>query len=146
MSHHAIARILLASFCVAQGAATLVIDLNRTHASNPAWLGHARFHLVWQAATTAALSAVEVALLVIGGPWRQERFYIAALLAALPVCGFFAALFTRKLYGGTLYDANGIRPVKLRLRGSVLQFDMNLVVEVFAVATLAGIVAIYRSL
>ena len=93
----AIARLLLSVLCGAQGVATLAIDLNRTHAANPEWLRHARFHLVWQAVSYALLSVLEVALIVAPGPLERERFYLAAILACIPMVSCLAAFFTRKI-------------------------------------------------
>ena len=138
------ARILLAAFCAIQGIATIVLDLNRTHAAHPQWLGHARFHVVWQTATAAALAVLEVCLLCLRGPLESERFYLAAILACAPIAGFFAALLSRRIYGGTLSDPGGIPPVRLKLRGRELHVDMNLVAEVAGVITVAVLVAIYR--
>ena len=75
------ARLLLALFCVVQGLATVILDLNRTHAAHPRWLGHARFHVVWQTVTIAVLAIVEAGLLWYPGPFASERFYLVALLA-----------------------------------------------------------------
>ena len=42
------ARILLTLAALAFSAITVVADLNKTHAANPLWTPHARFHVVWQ--------------------------------------------------------------------------------------------------
>ena len=76
-----LARISLSFLCAIQGMATLAIDLNRTHAANPAWTGHARFHVVWQSASVALLSVLELALIWMRGPYREGGFYLASLLA-----------------------------------------------------------------
>ncbi|HWG22008.1 MAG TPA: hypothetical protein VG225_15865 [Terracidiphilus sp.] len=144
MTHQDIAGNLLAIYCGLQGAATIAFDLNRTHAAHPQWLGHARFHVVWQTATVAALSVFEIALLRMGGPMPAPRFYLAAILAAMPVFGFFAALVTRGLYGGTLSDPNGIPPWILRRGNATVRIDLNLVAELAGAATLAILVALYR--
>lgn len=144
MDLHFIARVLLAIFCVVQGGATLVLDLNRTHAAHPHWLGHARFHVVWQAATTATMALFEVALLLSKGAFESERFYLAAALAVMPVIGFFAALFTRRVYGGTLSDPGGIPSARFILRGREVRIDLNLAAEVAALVTLTGLVWLFR--
>jgi hypothetical protein len=144
MDLHGIARTFLAIFCAIQGAATIALDLNRTHAAHPQWLGHARFHVVWQTATTAALAIVEVWLLAFSGPHETERFYLAALLASLPVLGFFAALLTRRLYSGTLSDPGGIPPLRLAVRRRQLRIDLNLVAEIAGVFILAALVILFQ--
>jgi hypothetical protein len=144
MNAHLIGRTLLASFCAIQGAATIVLDLNRTHATHPKWLGHARFHVVWQTGTVTALAIVECALLWFRGPLESERFYLAALLALLPIFGFFAALIARGLYGGTLSDPGGIPPLRLTVRRRQLRIDMNLVAEVAGFIAVLALVALYR--
>lgn len=133
-------RELLALFCALQGAGTLALDLNRTHAAHPQWIGHARFHLVWQATTTALLAVIEVILLLSAGPLPIERFYLAALLASLPVAGFFIALATRRIYAGMLHDPKGIPPLIVSRRGSKISIDLNLVVEVIAALLLSVLV------
>ena len=88
MSNQTIARDLLAVLCCLQGLVTLAIDLNRAHATNTAWPGHARFHLVWQVATTAGLALLEVILVLAPGPFRAQCFYLAAVLAGIPMLSF----------------------------------------------------------
>lgn len=146
MTIQAIARGLLAAFCCLQGLATLVIDLNRTHATNPEWPGHARFHLVWQAAVFAWLALLEVVLVLAAGPYQEQRFYLAAILAGIPMLGFFAAFVGRSLYKGALSDPNGMPPAIIKVRGSNLHIDFNLVAEVGGVLVLAAIIALYRHL
>lgn len=136
---------MLAAFCAIQGVATIALDLNRTHAAHPQWLGHARFHVVWQTGTIAALAIVEVSLLSFNSPRETERFYLAALLASLPIFGFFAALLSRRLYGGTLSDPGGIPPLHIRVRGRRMRVDMNLVAEIAGALTVATLVVIFRS-
>jgi hypothetical protein len=122
-----------------------VIDLNRTHATHPGWLGHARFHVVWQTANLAALSIFEIALILVPGPALKQRFYAAAILAAVPMLGFFMALFARRLYGGTLSDPGGMPPWTVRTRGRQLRIDLNVVAEILGLLSLAVIVALYRA-
>jgi hypothetical protein len=100
VTHQVIARDLLAVLCALQALATVAIDLNGNHARSAEWTGHARFHVVWQTTAFAALAVVEILLLFLSGPSARQRFYLAALLAAIPMIGFFVAFLGRELYGG----------------------------------------------
>jgi hypothetical protein len=134
------ARLLLALFCLIQGLATMAIDLNRTHATNPLWTGHARFHLVWQVSGTAIMAALEVLLILWPGPAYEERFYLAALLAVVPLLAFLMALLFRQLYAGSLQDPNGIPQARLRLLGRVRRIDMNLFAVIAGLLVVGGLV------
>ena len=144
MHLHPTTHILLGAFCIIQGLATILLDLNRTHATHPRWLGHARFHVVWQTATVAALAILEVALLLLPRQLESERFDLAAILACTPMLGFFAALITRRIYGGTLYDPGGIPPVLINIRQHQIQVDMNLVAEIAGILCLSLIVCLHQ--
>jgi hypothetical protein len=144
MDLHSVAGALLGTFCIIQGLATIVLDLNRTHAAHPRWLGHARFHVVWQTGTVAALAIFETVLLWYPAPFEPERFYLVALLACMPMFGFFAALAARRLYGGALSDPGGIPPLRFGLRGRQVELDMNLVAEVAGIVTVVILVWMYR--
>lgn len=144
MKHQAIAGLLLASLAGMQGLGSILVDFNRTHASNPEWTGHARFHAVWKIATDALLAILAVALVFWSAPLSAERFYLAAALTAFPMLAFFAALFTTRLYGGSLHDENGIRPVPLSFHGKSYPVDLNAAVEVVAAVFLIGTVLVFR--
>ena len=139
-----VARVLLSVLCGIQGIATVAIDLNRTHATNPQWVGHARFHVVWQTLTMALLAVVELGLLWGGWIGAEQGFYAALVLAGLSPMAFLLSSATRTMFGGTLFDANGIRPLPVRMAGRVVQVDMNLVAVVGALVTLGVIVGMYR--
>lgn len=143
MTHLSFARDLLATFCGLQGAATLAIDLNRTHATNPSWPAHARFHVVWQSTSTAMLALLEVVLVLIRGPFEAHRFYLAAVLAGIPMMGFMLALIGRKAYRGALWDPDGILPIRVRVLRRDVQIDLNLAVVILGMFSLAAIIAIY---
>ena len=136
-----LARAMLTALAAGQGLTPLFIDLNRTHATNPLWPGHARFHVVWQTFQFTLASFVEIALIWIPGPEPTPRFYLAAILTSSPMLAFFVATFSRKIYGGTLHDPNGIKPVPVRIRGKVHEIDMNAaVVTVGAVVLITAVV------
>jgi len=140
-----LARILLSMLCGAQGIGTVAIDLNRTHATNPLWIKHARFHVVWQTMSVFILACVEVALILWPGSDLEKRFYLALVLAAVPMLGFMCAFIFRRVYDGALSDPNGIPPIHVELAGKVRQVDLNLVVEIVTLLMLVVIFAIYRA-
>ena len=145
MNHYLFARAALSFVSVVQAVATVAIDFNRTHATNPLWTGHARFHLVWQSSTVVLLSGVGLLLVWHQGPFPLERFYLSALLAALSPLGFLTAFVSRTIYRGTLSDPNGIRQGHVRIFGSVRAIDLNLVAVVAALLSILAMLWIVRS-
>ncbi|MDR3736842.1 MAG: hypothetical protein P4L10_15075 [Acidobacteriaceae bacterium] len=143
MDHRTIARELLALLCALQGIATLAVDLNRTHATNPRWPGHARFHLVWQDFTIFLLAAFTIFIIVWRGPFAEQRFFLALLLELIPLLAFLIAFAARRLYAGTLCDPNGIPPARIPIAGRVFLCDLNLVAILGALASLAAIFFLY---
>ncbi len=127
-----------------QGILMLAVELNRTHAMNPQWPGHARFHLVWQNLTTALFSVLVIALLWWPGPFRTLRFFLAASIVAVPLLAFSAAAFCRVLYGGTMADANGVPPVRLSVGGRAWLFDGNTLAVTLGCLTLLISVVTYQ--
>ncbi|MBY6348996.1 DUF6640 family protein [Rhodococcoides corynebacterioides] len=113
--------ISILSFALVAAAA----DLNRTHATNPVWVPHARFHVVWQVATH--IGAGLLALVVLWAPVASlpARFAIAGAIAGVVLVGFFVTAATMPLYGGELADSNGYRPLTLDIAGRTRTFDQN---------------------
>ncbi len=103
-----------------------VADFNKTHAVNPLWVGHARFHVVWQVLTNSSNSILMLFLLWI--PFVQYDFQlkIVAILISIFVISFFVTVFTRHWFGGTLKDENGIKPYRFKLPGRTIEVDTNL--------------------
>jgi len=143
MSSTFLARLMMTAVAAGQGITPLFIDLNRTHATNPLWTGHARFHVVDQTFAMATLGALEVALLWWIAPDSRLIFYLVALLTALPICGFLVATLTRKLYGGTLRDPNGVKALRISIGGRVREIDVNIVLILVGVAVLLTSVLIF---
>ena len=90
------------------------------------------------------MSVVELGLIWSRGPWQPEAVYLASMLAATSPLGFMVAFASRRLYGGTLFDPNGIPPARLNCRGKVRSVDMNFVVVTTAMFALGGIDLLFR--
>lgn len=144
MDHRLVSRVLLSSLCGIQGIATILIDLNRTHATNPTWARHARFHVVWQTLTMAFLAVLEI-VLIWGNMLGPERgFYLALLLTTLSPVAFLLSWAARKLFDGALSDPGGIPPLRLILLRRVRLIDLNMVAVIVALFFLALIGMSYR--
>jgi hypothetical protein len=141
-----IARILLTLTALGYSLGTIKADLNKTHATNPAWTPHGRFHLVWQILSYSGVGLIALYLIWGGGPLPIERLYLAAALSVAIYGGFFAALFTRPMFKGSLYDQNGYLPFKPRIGPNHWRWDVNTTVfTVLSGLLLAGILTVLAS-
>ncbi len=144
MDHRFVSRVLLSLLCGVQGIATILIDLNRTHARNPSWTRHARFHVVWQTLTMAFLAVLEVVLLWGNVLDRESGFYLALLLTMLSPVAFLVSWVARAWFDGALSDPGGIPPLRLIIFRRVRFLDMNMVAVLAALLSLAVIGMHYR--
>jgi hypothetical protein len=122
---HLLARILLTVATLGYGLVTIKADFNATHATNPLWTPHARFHVVWQVLSYAGVGLISLGLIWIRGPLEMERLYLAGGLAVAMYGAFFLALLARPLYGGVLYDENGYLPFKPPVGPRHWRWDVN---------------------
>jgi hypothetical protein len=140
------ARILLTLAALGFSVITIVADLNKTHASNPQWTPHARFHLVWQVLSYSGIALVALYLIWTHGPLQIERLYLAAALALAVYGGFFGAVFGRPLYGGGLFDSNGYPSFRAPIGPKTWQWDVNVTIFTITSAILvAAIIAVAAS-
>lgn len=107
-----------------------IADLNRSHALNPDWPPHARFHVTAQVATTSLIALGAAAILWLPGLDLGVRGNLAALASAAVLGGFFAGVLASRWVGGAI-----AAPGAARLGGLdaiVLNFGVS------ALLTLAG--------
>ena len=98
-----------------------VADFNATHATNPLWTPHARFHVVWQVFTNSTVAALSLYLL-----WAADAFWLAAFLNTVWFGSFFLTLAVMSRFEGALADVNGIKPFIWRFGGREVKVDTNL--------------------
>ena len=140
---HLLARILLTIATLGYGLVTIKADFNATHATNPLWTPHARFHVVWQVLSYAGVGLIALGLIWIGGPQETERLYLAGGLGLAMYGGFFAAMFSRPVYGGVLYDDNGYPPFTAPVGPAGWQWDVNVTVfTAMSAILILGLIAI----
>lgn len=121
-----IARILLTLVTFGYAGATVIADFNKTHATNPKWTGHARFHVVWQISSYVGFGLLALALIWWPGPDALARLYLVALMAAIVYAAFFIAVIAMPIYGGAAYDDNGYQPFRAPLPVIAKLWDVNI--------------------
>src|SRR5919201_3435656 len=94
------ARILLTLSVLGYALATIRADFNKTHATNPRWTPHARFHVVWQILSYSGVGLVALYLIWGGGDRAVERLCLAAALSVAVYTAFFVTVFARPIFGG----------------------------------------------
>lgn len=102
-----------------------IFDMNKSHATNPTWTGHARYHVVWQVSSYDLIALIGLYL-----TWTADAggdgLWIPALIALATYGGFWIAWATQALYGGVLQDAvNGVPDVHYDILGKRFAVDAN---------------------
>ena len=90
--HLLLARILFTLMTAGYAVATVIADFNATHATNPKWTPHARFHVVWQITSYVGFGLLSLVLIWWPGPLAVERLYLAAIMGAIVYAAFFVAV------------------------------------------------------
>ena len=135
------AKILLTIATLGYSAIPAMFDSNATHATNPSFPGHARFHIVWQVS-----SYVYVALLALYLIWTAgadtHPLWLALILAAAAYGGFWTAVVSRGLYAGTLVsEVNPVPSFQWNVFGLKFETDAN--VSLFTPAVIVTALAAY---
>jgi uncharacterized membrane protein len=133
-----LARILLTLVTLGYGFATIIADFNATHATNPKWTPHARFHVVWQICSYSGFALLALALLWLPGAYAMERLILVAVMAGIVYAAFFIAVFAMPIYGGGAYDDNGYQPFAAPIPIFAKRWDVNITIFCVQVALLAA--------
>jgi hypothetical protein len=124
--HLLLARVLFTLTTAGWGLITIIADFNKTHATNPKWTPHARFHLVWQVLSYNGFGLMALALLWWPGPLAAERIALAGFMSVVVFGAFFAALLAMPIYGGGAYDDNGYKPFDAPVPMFAKKWDVNI--------------------
>ena len=118
------ARILMSIGILQFTVIPLFADLNRSHAANPAWPGHARNHLVTQVLTTSSLGVLALFFLWSGRVDRELGVCLAMMMAVAALIPFFASALASPLFGGQLMPVRvGLGRISFgRIEGNVVNF------------------------
>lgn len=105
-----------------------IVDLNKTHATNPLWVSHARFHVVWQTMIMLGIGLLSIYLLwfsQIGDHFSVEFSFILGLIV---LGSFVINVGAKKLYAGTLSDPNGVPPIFKNVDANLFFFSLALLI------------------
>lgn len=134
-------KILLTLVTLGYSLIPVLADFNKTHATNPLWTGHARYHVVWQVTSYVLLAVIALFLIWAPGPMGGERFLLAAAMAVAIYIGFYTAAASMSVYGGKLNDENGVPFVTIVGK----RIDLNLLVfSIIVVLLLASLISFWR--
>ena len=145
LDHLLVARILFTLTTAGWAVATVIADFNKTHATNPKWTPHARFHDVWQISSYVGFGLLAFALIWWPGPVALERLYLVAAMSVIVYAAFFGELMAMPIYGGSAYDKNGYKPFKAPIPIISKTWDVNVTIFSIQILLLAGgLVAVTR--
>jgi hypothetical protein len=119
-----IAKILLTIIFIGLGFIAPLIDLNQSHATNPLWTGHARFHLVWQVVAFIYSAFIGIPLL-----WLFSNITVLLIVIAYTymwLISFLIAFLSMPLYDGKLNDINGVPEEIHNIFGKTIIVDRNI--------------------
>ena len=121
-------KILTTIALVAGGVLPLFADISVYHLLNPDWDSHARVHEAWRLSTNFCIFSLGMYLL-----WAKQKEMLAAILSLCIHFGFFIALITMPLYGGTSVGEGITEPVSFGLPLNVLLFTSMLIIQLTAI-------------
>ena len=134
-------KILLTLATFGYSAIPSFFDFNDSHATNPSWTGHARYHVIWQVSSYDFIALLALYLIWTAGV-DASQLWIPALLATFIYAGFWTANFTRPIYGGVLQDdVNGVPEFNYNIFGWKFALDAN--VSLFTPISVVTLIALW---
>ncbi len=121
-----LSRILMTITALGLAIGPAVADFNKTHATNPLWPPHARFHVVWQVLTNSSLSLFM--LFVLWTPLVEQydlQLILVAIIQLTILVPIYVTMATMGVFGGALKDVNGLKPYKFNIGGNQIEVDTN---------------------
>jgi hypothetical protein len=121
-----VGKIFITISTIIYGFVPLFVDLNKTHATNPLWTGHSRFHVVWQVMITFCIATLSLYFLWVRH-YETENGVISFILGLSVLGSFLLNVLVMKFYGGALADKNGVSKT-FNINSNLLGFTIALVI------------------
>jgi len=80
----------------------IIRDFNVSHAWNPDWAPHARYHLVWQLGTMGLSGIANLYLIWFRKPWDVRNLWLSAAWQGTILAGFWIAYLLTPVYEGSV--------------------------------------------
>lgn len=77
-------------------------DYNASHVFNPAWVGHARFHLMWLLGFMSLSGFVNLYLIWLWRPFDVRHLWLSFAWQACNLGGFWISVVLAPVYGGAV--------------------------------------------
>ena len=108
---------------VIYGFVPALVDLNKTHATNPLWVGHTVFHVVWQVMIQAGIRLLEPLQSLDRFPIETAAGHQSFRSSADSIVqSSFRSMSSRKFYQGTLADQTEFPDVWRKVDTNVFSF------------------------
>jgi hypothetical protein len=111
-------------------------DFGESHALNPAWVGHARVHLVWLLGFMALSGVANLYLIWFRRPRDVRDLYLSAAWQGCNLGGFWLAYFLAPIYDGAI-TVPGVHVTIFGIDENVFAFTIFTVILVLAVVLLS---------
>ncbi len=132
------AKIIFTVLCALTIIIPSIMDLNKTHATNPQWKPHARFHWAIQYLSITVIQCI--ALFLLWGNYADKDTILVTWFAGLAPIFFWGMFIPALLFPGTSTWPDGIAPPK-HFPTLFKRIHPNLIISIiFTVAAIGAIV------
>ena len=121
---HLTGKILLTLATLMYSLVRPIVDLGKTYATNPLWVSHARFHVVWQVMLMSGIGLLSIYLLWFSDIGQNFSINLTFILGLIVLGSFLINVGAKKLYAGTLSDPNGVPPIFKNVDANLFFFTL----------------------